>query len=174
MASKQQGCQFLANRSQKFGQMLDLCNLHSLPSKGPAFTWIRKEMGRSLKGKRLDWVCANLKLTSLFPNHNVRVLARAQSNHHPILFQTNSLQVNMVIAHFATWILGQLDARYQTFIYSSWTNHLRDIHVSLDQTKEYSIQFSKQVFSHLKSRIRRLESILLSIQRQLSVQSSHS
>jgi exonuclease III len=68
-----------------FEEVIEDCHLSDLGFIGPKFTWSNGRGGRALTKERLDRALANVEWRSLFPNADVKVLAKISSDHHPVL-----------------------------------------------------------------------------------------
>lgn len=55
-----QGCNFIANRAEKFSPAMEFCDLIDLGAKGNWFTWFRRVEGQRTDFKRLDRAMADV------------------------------------------------------------------------------------------------------------------
>ncbi|KAL7170539.1 hypothetical protein ACSBR2_035417 [Camellia fascicularis] len=79
------------NRSQKFAERINNCNLIDLGCVGPRFTWTNNRHRLANTMERLDRAMSNDKWRALFPKGTVRTLPRTYSDHSPLIVLTQGM-----------------------------------------------------------------------------------
>ncbi|KAI8014297.1 hypothetical protein LOK49_LG05G01952 [Camellia lanceoleosa] len=80
-----------SNRSQKFLERINNCNLINLGSSGPKMTWTNDRQGLANTIERLDRALSNPEWRTMFPEATVRVLLRTYSDHSPLVIYTQDI-----------------------------------------------------------------------------------
>ena len=76
---------FNQNRSVGLNSWMFQHGLINLGYTGPTFTWTRGNSSQTFKGERLDRAVCTVEWSTLFPDANVSVLLRINSDHSPLL-----------------------------------------------------------------------------------------
>lgn len=99
---------------------------------------------------------------------SIQVLARVQSDHHPILIEIEGSRVKKSPQSCQYLDAWPLDDRYKTHISSIWTSPLQDITHLLHLTKKKFSFFNKQVFGNITTRKQNMEKRIPGIHYELS------
>jgi len=70
-----------------FGETLEACGLYDLGFTGYDFTWENRREGADIIEERLDWLCASIEWSMLFPDAEVFHLDESLSDHLPLLLK---------------------------------------------------------------------------------------
>lgn len=166
LSNEQKGCFFSHNRAAAFENVLDICGLLDMNSIGGRFTWHRTQ-GYKHMAKKLDRALVNLQWRLSFPEAFVEVLCRLHSDHNPLLLRLGGIPQARGPKHFrfeATWIMHE---EYQGLVQSAWEEKRGKPLEALDQIKNLSLSFNKNVFGDIFRRKRIIEARLRGIQRAL-------
>ncbi|XP_042956301.1 uncharacterized protein LOC122292146 [Carya illinoinensis] len=107
---------------EKFREVLNLCSLHDLVTKGPHFMWSNNITGPNFTKEKLDRAMASPVWMSIFPNNICQVLPAVSSDHSPLHLRLNCPNLSCskrkhVFRYEAAWSLRN---DCQTVIAEAW------------------------------------------------------
>lgn len=157
---------FAMNRADKLAAMVDECNLMDIHPSGYRYTWVRKREGEPLLLKKLDWCFVDIAWRNMFTEGGASVLARRYSDHHPLLARCALLPRGRGPRPFRFEAAWMSHPSYEAVVAAAW-NQLGSVHYNLEQVREQSLVFNKDIFGNIFDRKQRLERRLSGVQRAL-------
>ncbi|XLR08090.1 hypothetical protein S83_036028 [Arachis hypogaea] len=134
---------------RRFRKWIDDCSLLDLGAVGNRFTW-RGPKWENLDRifKRLDRAMPNVTWRTRFPETRVEVLARINSDHHPLYVTmlpcTQKIQ-NKPFRYEAMW---ELHLEFNDFVRGHWKNSI-NLNQSLNQFRKEIIKWNRDTFGHI-------------------------
>lgn len=127
---------------------------------GPKYTWQR---GHLLV--RLDRALSNLKWIDVFPNARVLHLPKIQSDHRPLLIQTNGEKTSNVrpFKFLASWLLHP---NFHDMVKAAWDDE-KNLASNIENFTTRVKEWNRTVFGHVGQQKRKLEARLRGIQKAL-------
>lgn len=138
-----------AYRIQRFNEMLDYCNLLDLGFKEPKFTWTNLRQVGGLIQERLDRAVANEEWSLSYPNAEVWHLARAHSDHSPILLNTNPLAQSRKDRPFRFEPMWMRNPLFPKLVEDSWGEGQHYLPVAINCFQQNAKIWNKNVFGDL-------------------------
>ena len=116
------GREISVNRSLLFKECLDKCNMIDLGFSGPRFTWTNRREMDALIQERIDRFFVNPEWFSLFPKAKVTYLTRCQSDHCPILLETQPKPSTFLKRPFKFESFWVFDPSFPNVVANAWKN----------------------------------------------------
>ena len=137
---------------------------------GNAFTWARGKWGSAAIKRRLDRTIANISWRLAFPDATVTHLGAINSDHKPILLDTNPSQsfANRPFRFEAAWVR---DNGCNSVVEETWNGHESGSEFEILKKKQEATRialrkWNKQVFGNCQDRINRLMGKINEVQRR--------
>ncbi|RYR04937.1 hypothetical protein Ahy_B06g084751 [Arachis hypogaea] len=153
---------------KRFKSWIESCSLIDLGAVGARFTW-RGPLWENLDRvfKRLDQALSNIDWGLMFPEARVDVLARRNSDHHPLLINTKPQANTRIEKPFRYEAMWSMHPGHKEFIKQAWESN-QPLTTALNGTTRHLIKWNKDVFGHVGRQKRRLINRIEGIQRASS------
>jgi hypothetical protein len=145
--------------------MMAICNLVDLGYQGLGFTWHCHIHGGRYLAKSLDRALSNLGWHITFPEAFVENLCRLYSDHNPIILRFGRKQARAGGGPFKFEEAWTTHPSYQELVSNAWGRSDHNVLQGLQEVRQDSIDFNKNIFGNIFQRKRRLEARLNGIQR---------
>jgi len=165
--SDQRGGIFHHNRVVLFTNFMDNCSLLNLTTTGSRFTWHRNHNGIRILSKKLDRSLANVDWRITFPEAFVKVLSKLHFDHNPFLLRFVGLPLARGPKPFcfkAAWIDHN---DYADLVKQSLNSFNNNTITALQNVRDKSIIFNKEVFGSIFKRKKHVENRLKGVQNYL-------
>lgn len=149
LPSEVRGGNFYINRAQKFGDMMDSCNLLDLGFKGPTHTSHRCVNGLKKISKRLDRVLVDYDWRTQFPEASCIHLHRQYSDHNPLhvkLHIVSQFRGSHPFRFEAAWASHP---QFLDIVKKAWLNADGSVVNCLSAVKEAAILFNHEIFGNI-------------------------
>ncbi|OVA20918.1 Endonuclease/exonuclease/phosphatase [Macleaya cordata] len=147
------GSGFDRKAAEDFNRVLDNCGLVDLGYNGPAYTWTNKRSKRFNICERLDKAYAETSWIQLFSYASVTHLPYINSDHCPILLNTNVVKRmrKPPVRFEAFWLHSDM---FQDTLHQIWNeSHNGDVLQKLAATLNKLKAWSRKTFGHVSSEI---------------------
>ncbi|KAJ6996266.1 hypothetical protein NC653_013003 [Populus alba x Populus x berolinensis] len=151
--------------ASKFLHLMATCNLVDLGYQGPGFTWHCHIHGGRYLAKSLDRALSNLEWHITFPEAFVENLCLLYSDHNPIILRFSRKQARAGGGPFKFEEAWTPHPSYQELVSNAWGRSDHNVLQGLQEVRQDSIDFNKNIFGNIFQRKRRLEARLNGIQR---------
>ncbi|XP_074288047.1 uncharacterized protein LOC141613204 [Silene latifolia] len=158
----------MRRRCNKFNAWFETNNWIDLDYSGPNHTWSRGHSADSRKWARLDRAICNSSWRVMFAEGSIRHLVANQSDHCPIIVNTNGFApIPGILRPFRFQAAWMCHAKFSEFVANNWNNELPLISFIYNFAEKLQT-WNKVVFRNIFERKRSLERRFLGIQRKLS------
>ncbi|KAL7190222.1 hypothetical protein ACSBR2_022498 [Camellia fascicularis] len=145
------------NRSQKFAERINRCNLIDLGCVGPRFTWTNNRHGMANTMECLDRAMSNDKWRTLFPEGTVRTLPRTYSDHSPLIVLIQRMHshnpTSRPFRFEAAWLCHPF---FSDVVKKSWSNMEHNLLEAINNFTHDVKTWNKEVFGNVYKRKRNL------------------
>nr|XP_029151634.1 uncharacterized protein LOC114925975 [Arachis hypogaea] len=120
LSSEVKGGNFVSQRAERFGALLDECGLIDLGAHGSLYTWFRHMQGNRFISKRLDKVVATDAWCFCFSESYVENLARMHSDHCPIMVRCQGNDRRVGVKPFRFQVAWSYHPSFLSVVRGAW------------------------------------------------------
>ncbi|XP_028119120.1 uncharacterized protein LOC114316624 [Camellia sinensis] len=145
------------NRTQKFVERINNCNLIDLGCVGPRLTWTNNRYGLANTMEHLDRAMSNDKCRALFPEGTVRTLPRTYPDHFPLIVLTQGMHLsNPTSRPFRFEAAWPCHPTFLDVVKKSWTNMDYNLVEAINGFTHDVKNWDKEVFGNVYKHKRNL------------------
>ncbi|XP_074288103.1 uncharacterized protein LOC141613265 [Silene latifolia] len=158
----------MRRRCAKFNSWLETNEWIDLNFTGPEYTWSRGNTVATRKWAQLDRAICNSSWRVMFADGSLRHLVQNQSDHCPILVNTNGFApIPAILKPFRFHAVWMCHDKFSEFIKHNWRND-QPLIPFIYNFAEALQDWNKNVFGNIFARKQSLERRLLGVQKRLS------